>query len=144
MKLGVVFFCLIFALPHLKRRSRQTIMSSMKRRKAPNGHRSTVVGDRSPCLRHASWTLHDDSQLSSKTSFIRLQMTAFQHATEQNRCQLRSAFKPETCNPSYVYSPATEIRIGPHVSSSICSKTFSLSERKRRLEGLLHRPFERR
>ncbi|WKY16196.1 hypothetical protein Q1695_001129 [Nippostrongylus brasiliensis] len=36
------------------------------------------------------------------------------HTTEQNRCQVRSAFKAETCNPSYVYSPATEIRIGPH------------------------------
>ncbi|KAK6058408.1 hypothetical protein COOONC_04026 [Cooperia oncophora] len=40
----------------------------------------------------------------------------FQHSTEQNRCKVRSAFKTETCNPSYVYSPATEIRIGPHVS----------------------------
>ncbi|XGW33442.1 hypothetical protein V3C99_017676 [Haemonchus contortus] len=36
------------------------------------------------------------------------------HSTEQNRCQVRSAFKPDTCNPSYVYSPTTEIRIGPH------------------------------
>ncbi|KAK6033320.1 EGF-like domain protein [Ostertagia ostertagi] len=36
------------------------------------------------------------------------------HSTEQKRCQVRSAFKTETCNPSYVYSPVTEIRIGPH------------------------------
>ncbi|KAL6722625.1 hypothetical protein Aduo_017734 [Ancylostoma duodenale] len=36
------------------------------------------------------------------------------HTTHQNRCQLRSAFKAETCNPTYVYSPATEVRIGPH------------------------------
>ncbi|KAE9414228.1 hypothetical protein Angca_007712, partial [Angiostrongylus cantonensis] len=36
------------------------------------------------------------------------------HTTEQKRCQIRSAFTPETCNPSYLYSPTTEIRIGPH------------------------------
>ncbi|PIO63687.1 EGF-like domain protein, partial [Teladorsagia circumcincta] len=36
------------------------------------------------------------------------------HSTEQKRCQVRSAFKTETCNPTYVYSPVTEIRIGPH------------------------------
>ncbi|EYB99669.1 hypothetical protein Y032_0121g994 [Ancylostoma ceylanicum] len=36
------------------------------------------------------------------------------HTTHQNRCQLRSAFKADTCNPTYVYSPATEVRIGPH------------------------------
>ncbi|ETN69054.1 EGF-like domain protein [Necator americanus] len=36
------------------------------------------------------------------------------HTTHQNRCQVRSAFKAETCNPTYVYSPATEVRIGPH------------------------------
>ncbi|KHJ99912.1 hypothetical protein OESDEN_00097 [Oesophagostomum dentatum] len=36
------------------------------------------------------------------------------HTTLMNRCQVRSAFKAETCNPTYVYSPATEVRIGPH------------------------------
>ncbi|KJH42192.1 EGF-like domain protein [Dictyocaulus viviparus] len=36
------------------------------------------------------------------------------HTTQPERCQVKSAFKPDTCNPTYVYSPATEIRVGPH------------------------------
>ncbi|VDO20631.1 unnamed protein product [Haemonchus placei] len=57
------------------------------------------------------------------------------HSTEQNRCQVRSAFKPDTCNPSYVYSPTTEIRIGPHVKhlmESSVNNTFHFSRMRRR------------
>lgn len=52
-------------------------------------------------------------------------------SNSSQRCDLKTAFTPETCAPHYVYSPATEIKIAPqHVRFSlnrICIRGPSLN-----------------
>uniref|UniRef100_A0A914DAZ1 Integrin beta subunit VWA domain-containing protein n=1 Tax=Acrobeloides nanus TaxID=290746 RepID=A0A914DAZ1_9BILA len=43
-------------------------------------------------------------------------------SNSSQRCDLKTAFTPETCAPHYVYSPATEIKIAPQHNLPLDSK----------------------
>uniref|UniRef100_A0A1I7XFD3 Secreted protein n=1 Tax=Heterorhabditis bacteriophora TaxID=37862 RepID=A0A1I7XFD3_HETBA len=51
------------------------------------------------------------------------------HSTIQNRCQLKSQFSEDTCNPNYVYSPVTEMRTSLHNYFHIIDKCIWYKKR---------------